>query len=85
MVRTSFTIERGGRRQGVSPEITESGEAAVNGGGEVVVGGGNEGMVVVTAAPMAVDGDSETVTELYLQGSSFALPNISAIETGHRC
>jgi len=34
-----------------------------NSGGEVGVGGGNEG-VVLAAAPMAVDGNSEAVPEL---------------------
>lgn len=80
---TSFAIERGGRRQGVPTEITKSAEPPLKGGGDVTVGigGGDER---VAAAPMAVDGDSEAVPELQLQGLSLALPNITAIETVHR-
>lgn len=63
-MNTSFAIKRGGRRQRVSAEITKSAEPALNGGGEVAIGGGDKGVVVVAAAPMAVDGDTETVPEL---------------------
>lgn len=79
---TSFRIERGGRRQGISTKVAKSVKPTLNSGGEITVGM-KEDRMVMAAAPMSVDGDSETVPELQLQGSGFALPNIAEIKTVH--
>lgn len=60
---TSFTVERGGRRQRVSTKIAKSVKPALKSGGEITVGVKEDGMVMA-APPMSVDGDSETVPEL---------------------
>jgi hypothetical protein len=79
----SFAIERGGRRQRISTKITKSVKPTLKSGGEITVGI-REDCMVMSAAPMSVDGDSESIPELQLQGSSFVLPNITAIKTVHR-